>query len=159
MPHITNVTIALGVFSALTSSDYDLHLHRNKDISSRSLIFLFHFQKFLSFRNTSTLWFANGIHHHLPEYHLSCFHVLKRFLCICLRGRVSKNEKRGRRKKGRKRERESQADSLLSVESDLSLHLMTQRSWPELKSRVRCLTDWVTQALKRIFLTENQLST
>ena len=24
--------------------------------------------------------------------------------------------------------------------------LLTLRSWPELKSRVRCLTDWVTQA-------------
>ena len=28
----------------------------------------------------------------------------------------------------------------------MGLDLITLRSWPELKSRVRCLTDWVTQA-------------
>ena len=33
-------------------------------------------------------------------------------------------------------ERESQADSALSVEPNMRLHLMTLSSWPELKSRV-----------------------
>ena len=41
---------------------------------------------------------------------------------------------------GRRRERESQADSLPSVEPDRGLDLMTLRSSPELKSRVRHLT-------------------
>ena len=40
----------------------------------------------------------------------------------------------------RQRERESQADSALSMEPDLGLNLMTLRSWPELKSRGWCLT-------------------
>lgn len=39
------------------------------------------------------------------------------------------------------RERESQVDSALSVEHDMGLDLMTLRSWPELKSRVECLTN------------------
>ena len=41
----------------------------------------------------------------------------------------------------RKRETKSQADSVLSVEPDVGLHLLTLRSWPELKSRFRPLTD------------------
>jgi len=41
--------------------------------------------------------------------------------------------------------RESQADSLLSVEHSLGLILTTLRSWPELRSRVGCLTNWATQ--------------
>jgi len=38
-------------------------------------------------------------------------------------------------------ERESHADSLLSAEPHTTIDLRTLRSWPELKSRVRCLTD------------------
>ena len=44
---------------------------------------------------------------------------------------------------GRGRERESQEDSMLSAEL---------RSWPDLKSRVRCWTYWATQApLEELF--------
>ena len=43
------------------------------------------------------------------------------------------------------RERESQADSILSAEPDAGLNLMTLRSWPEPKPRVGRLTDCVTQ--------------
>ena len=44
-------------------------------------------------------------------------------------------------------ERESQAGSTLSAESQMwGSNPRTVRSWPEAKSRVRCLTDWATQA-------------
>lgn len=43
------------------------------------------------------------------------------------------------------------SDSPLSVEPDSGLDPKTLRSWPELKSRVGCLIDWVTQALLEIF--------
>ena len=39
----------------------------------------------------------------------------------------------------------SQADSMLSVEPNARLDLMTLRSWPELKSRVQRLMDWTTE--------------
>jgi len=45
------------------------------------------------------------------------------------------------RDRGRGREGESQADSLLSA----GFHLTPLRSWPEPKSRVGCLIDWTTQ--------------
>ena len=44
------------------------------------------------------------------------------------------------------RERKSQADSLLSLEPDVGLHLRTLRSQPEPKPRGRHLTDYATQA-------------
>ena len=43
------------------------------------------------------------------------------------------------------REREPQADSMLSREPDLGLDLGIQRPWPELKPRVGRSTDWATQ--------------
>ena len=46
----------------------------------------------------------------------------------------------------RDRVRESpQADSTVSMESDMGLNPRTQRPWLELKSRVSCSTDWATQ--------------
>ena len=47
---------------------------------------------------------------------------------------------------GEEGERESQADSLLSVEPDSGLDPTTTRSQPEPKPRVRRLTDFTTQA-------------
>ena len=41
----------------------------------------------------------------------------------------------------REREKESQADSTLSMELNAGLDLTTLRSGPEPKSRVRCSTD------------------
>ena len=49
-------------------------------------------------------------------------------------------------RRGAEEERESQADSTLSVEPDMGLQHVTLRSWPQLKSRARCLTNWATQA-------------
>ena len=46
----------------------------------------------------------------------------------------------------REREGESQADSLLSVETDVGLDLMSLRSGSELKLRVGGLTNCTTQA-------------
>ena len=43
-------------------------------------------------------------------------------------------------------ERQSKAGSKLSVEPNIELDLMTLRSWPELKSRVGCLTNWAIHA-------------
>ena len=51
--------------------------------------------------------------------------------------------------KGRERgrQKESQAGSALSVETPTwGLNPRSVRSWPELKPRVRCLTNWATQA-------------
>ena len=45
----------------------------------------------------------------------------------------------------RERERESQANSEMSIEPDLGLGITNLRSWPELKPRVGCLTDWATK--------------
>ena len=50
------------------------------------------------------------------------------------------------RDRDREIERESQAGSMLSVQSlTWSLNSLTRRLWPEPKSRVRCLTNWATQ--------------
>ena len=49
-------------------------------------------------------------------------------------------------KEQKERERDSQADSMLSAEPDPGLDLMTLRSWPKLKPRVRYLTNCTTQA-------------
>ena len=46
--------------------------------------------------------------------------------------------------KGGGREKESEADSTLSMEADMRLDYTTLRSWPELKPKVRCLTNWAT---------------
>ena len=45
----------------------------------------------------------------------------------------------------RARVKESQADSVQNTEPDVGLHPITPRSWPELKPRVRCLTNCTTQ--------------
>ena len=42
--------------------------------------------------------------------------------------------------------RNPQADSLLNLKPHTGLHLVTLRSWPELKSRIICLTNWAIQA-------------
>ena len=57
-------------------------------------------------------------------------------------------------------ERESQVDSPLSAESNTGKDFMTQRSRPELKPRVGCLTDLAIQAPPRtlIALTDMLLS-
>ena len=58
--------------------------------------------------------------------------------CINFRERV-----RWKRVDGK---RESQADSMLSVQLDIGLDPMIPRSWPELKQRVGCSNDCATQA-------------
>ena len=58
--------------------------------------------------------------------------------------RERENEWGRGRKKGR--ERESQAGSTLSVQTPTwDSNSWTMKSWPELKSRMRQLTDWTTQ--------------
>ena len=47
--------------------------------------------------------------------------------------------------------RESQADSAELGALDARLYLRTLRSWPGLKSRVRCLMDWATQAPETLY--------
>ena len=72
-------------------------------------------------------------------YHLISF--LKRifiYLFLRERARAGKGQREG--------ERESQAGSVLSAQSPMwGLMSHTVRSWPEPKSRVRCLTNWATQ--------------
>ena len=60
------------------------------------------------------------------------------YLCIYLRESVWA--------RGAEGERESQADSQVSMEPEAGLHLKTLRSWPELKPRVGHSTAWATQA-------------
>jgi len=48
-------------------------------------------------------------------------------------------------------QRESQTDSTLSGEPDAGLDPMTQRTQPQQKSEVRCLTNCATQASLPIF--------
>ena len=68
---------------------------------------------------------------------ISPHNTLDEFKAIC---EVKKRE-REHRGGGSERERENpQADSLLSTKPYTGLNLRTLRSWPELKSRVRCLT-------------------
>ena len=52
----------------------------------------------------------------------------------------------GKRRGKREGERESPVDSLLSEEPDVGLDPTILRSWPEPKSRVKCLTNWANQA-------------
>ena len=72
---------------------------------------------------------------------------------------MSVHTSRGRAE--REGERESQAGSSLSVQSlTWSSISRIMRSWPEQKSRVRCLTDWATQVpLKRTVSKQSQLLT
>ena len=57
-------------------------------------------------------------------------------------------------KQGRGRKRKSQAGSILSVQSLMwGSSSLTRRSWPELKSRIGCLTDWAPGAPLNFFLT------
>ena len=61
----------------------------------------------------------------------------------------------------RDRERESQAGSTLSAQSPHGSITGTMRSWPALKSRVGCLSDWAIQVPlfslfnKKLILTTN----
>ena len=55
---------------------------------------------------------------------------------LFIRERVSEQGGRGK---------EYQADFLLRMEPPTDLDPTTLRSWPELKSRVGCLTNWATQ--------------
>ena len=52
---------------------------------------------------------------------------------------------------GAEKEKNPQADSL-SVESDVGMDPRTLKSWPELKSRVRHLSNWATQVPQKEFL-------
>ena len=52
----------------------------------------------------------------------------------------------------RQRERESQADSMLRVDPDVRLYLMTPRSGTEQKPRLGHLTDCTTQAPQACFV-------
>ena len=54
---------------------------------------------------------------------------------------MRKQEQEGQRE----RKKKSQADSMLSVELDAQLNLMTLRLHSELKPSVRCLADWATK--------------
>ena len=47
------------------------------------------------------------------------------------------------------REKEPEADSTLTMEPNTGLDLMTLKSWPELKPRVRSLTNCATQVPPR----------
>ena len=67
---------------------------------------------------------------------------------LFMKGQVSRGEER--------RERESQANLELSVETDAGLDLRTLRSWPKLKSRAGCLTNFTDKALLSfVFLIEH----
>ena len=89
----------------------------------------------------------NCVHAHLSVGHL--FNIKKKFIYFererpCMSEQVGEGQ--------RERERESQAGSVLSVQSlTWGLIPQTMRSRPELKSRVRCLTNWATQALQIFF--------
>ena len=70
-------------------------------------------------------------------------HYFFKDLFIYLRERAHACMSRGR---GRERGRESQANSMLSMEPKMGLNLMTLRSWLKQKPRVGCLTNWAPQA-------------
>ena len=50
------------------------------------------------------------------------------------------------RGEGTKERRKRISDSPLNVELDMGLDPTTTRSWPEPKSRIRCFTNWASQA-------------
>lgn len=51
-------------------------------------------------------------------------------------------------------QREWDKQTALSIEPNVGLNLRTLRPWPELKSRVQCLTDWATQVSLGVFFRE-----
>ena len=74
-------------------------------------------------------------------YSLNFF--FKVYLLIWERGRERERE--------RERERGSQAGSVLSAQSPTrGSSAWTVKSWPERKSRVRCLTNWATQVSQQV---------
>ena len=84
---------------------------------------------------------------HVSKWMLECFVAVNYFskdiICLAYALIFFLIEARGQGQNDRKRILRS---SKLSVEPDSRLDLMTLRSWPEPKSRVRGLTNWATQA-------------
>ena len=74
---------------------------------------------------------------------MSEFFKMRIYLFILRERTTCWQQARGAEREG---EKESQASSVFSAEPNTGLSLMTVRSWPEPKSRVRYLTDWDTQA-------------
>ena len=60
--------------------------------------------------------------------------------------------------RGRERERDPQADSLLSAEPHTGLHPRALRSWPEPEPRIGCSTNWATQAPHHFYFKMAKLS-
>ena len=81
--------------------------------------------------------------HSRQAFYISSLAYFFEDLFIYFRERVSTQAGRSLEGEG---EREPQADSPLSTEPNLELNPRTLKSWPEPKSRVRCLTSWDTQA-------------
>ena len=81
--------------------------------------------------------------------------LLKNVYLIILRERERKWEREHARaeegQRERRRERIPSRVCTVSPGPDVGLSLTTMRLWPELKSRVRCLTDWATQAPQIFF--------
>ena len=72
-----------------------------------------------------------------------CIYVCMYFQCLLIFERARGWAGEGQREK----DRESQAGSALSAQNHVwGSNWQTMKSWPELKSRIGCLTDWATQA-------------
>ena len=69
------------------------------------------------------------------------YQALKLFYLFIYLKLIYLRERENKQGKGRERERESQALTWSS-------NSWTVKSWPELKSRAGCLTNWDTQALR-----------
>ena len=85
--------------------------------------------------------------------------VLKDFIYLFERKEhthVSGGTDRGR---GRGKEREFQADFILSMEPYVEFHFRTPRSYPELKLRLRRLTPCTTQVVPKFFFLSHQTVT
>ena len=83
-----------------------------------------------------------GRNHYYPYFILFLF-----IFYFCERERARARMCPQAREGQREGERESEAGSALSVQNPTQgLNPWTTRSWPEPKSRVRGLTDWVTRA-------------
>ena len=77
------------------------------------------------------------------SYVINFVNIFFLFLSLFWEREHEKGQVRGRGVEG---ERKPQAGSTLSSKLDMGLDPTTLGSWLELKSRIRCSTDWATQA-------------
>ena len=104
----------------------------------------------LFFINYSKIHACEHMCIHIQQITFCFFYFLKNLMLVYFweRERERERERGGEQAGGEQRERETESlsSSILSAQSlKQGSNPWTLRSWPELKPRVRCLTEWAAQ--------------